>query len=72
MIMRDQVMATDRLNFEPASIEDFCSEECTGCGRSSSQIIKEANCTFEELEHDSVTTNSGLWYCHTDCFRDSH
>ncbi len=72
MIMNDQITSKERLTFEPANINDFYEHECVGCGRTSEDIVIEDECTFEELDRYSKTTDSGLWYCHADCYRDSH
>lgn len=69
--MHDFVTAKERLTFEPANISDFYLNECAGCGRTTEEIVKELDCSYEEIEDESKTTNCGLWYCHMDCFRDS-
>jgi hypothetical protein len=51
--------------------DEFYEEECVGCGRSSNQIIQEDEVSPVELEVYSVYTDSGHWYCHRDCLRDS-
>jgi hypothetical protein len=45
---------------------------CTGCDKSEKEIMEEQNCTEEELDNCSLTLNCGAWYCHDDCFHDSH
>ena len=45
--------------------------DCTGCGMSSKEVMKEWEMTEEEMEEEAVYTDSGYWYCHRDCFRDS-
>jgi len=69
--MKDFITAQERLTFREIRIEEL-HDECAGCGRTSGQIVAEDNCTFEELEWESKTSNCGLWYCHIDCYRDSH
>jgi hypothetical protein len=72
MMMHDFVTAAERLTFKTVLLHDFYFHECTGCGRTSEEIVNEDECTYESLEWNSKTTNSGLWYCHDDCYRDSH
>lgn len=71
-MIKDYVTAKERLTFEPIFITDVYSHECTGCGRSSEEIVKEVGCSYIELEDEAIETNGGLWYCHIDCYRDSH
>ena len=71
-MIKDYVTAKERLTFKPASLYDFYIHECVGCGMTTEQIAAEYNCTFQEVEDNSVSTNSGLWYCGRDCYRDSH
>lgn len=47
------------------------SSDCMGCGLSAEEIMMECDITLDELEEDAVYTNSGFWYCHHDCYRDS-
>ncbi len=72
MIIRDYVTPKERLNFSPVIINDFYFIECMGCGRNSEEIVLHEGCTFEELDDNSRRTVEGNWYCHIDCFRDSH
>lgn len=46
--------------------------QCMGCYRLGKEIMEEDSITEEELERESVQTNAGDYYCHSDCFRDSH
>ncbi|HEY2811780.1 MAG TPA: hypothetical protein VGJ00_10390 [Rhabdochlamydiaceae bacterium] len=71
MIMKDYITSEQRLVFKVATNEDFYNRECAGCGRDCHQIVKEDSCTYEDLEWESKTEECGLWYCHTDCYRDS-
>lgn len=74
MVMLDQITAQERLNFETYSLDDLnlSGRECMGCGRTAEEIIENDTCTPEQLEDNSRTTLCGNWYCHLDCFRDSH
>lgn len=71
MIINDYVTSKERLTFMQVSLNDFYLRECAGCSRNSHQITKDDNCTYEQLDWNSKTTNSGLWYCHEHCYRDS-
>lgn len=71
MIINDFITSTERLTFVEEHIEDFYNNECTGCGSTTKKLVDEYECTYEEIEENSITTSSGLWYCHIDCFRDS-
>lgn len=75
MLMNDCVTSKERLNFDKhnfyaSGVAYF--EECCGCGRTSDEIVQEDNLTYTQLDDSSRTTDSGLWYCHDDCYRDSH
>ena len=72
MIMKDHITANDRLYFKHATNEDFYYRECCGCGRDSNQIVTEDEITYDDLEWSSKETDCGMWYCHADCYRDSH
>lgn len=69
LIMKDYVTPQERLSYYADGSPYF--EECCGCGRTSDEIMQEYECTPDDLDDNSVTTDSGLWYCHRDCFRDS-
>ncbi len=69
-MIKDFVKPQDRINFYASGDPYF--EICTGCGRTSDEVMKEDECTVDDLEDNSIETNSGLWYCHRDCYRDSH
>ena len=73
MIMQDQVKRVDRMNIpmEPLLV-DYANHECVGCGRTSEEIAVEDDCDDFAFDKYSVHTNSGHWYCHEDCYRDSH
>jgi hypothetical protein len=72
MIKNDYVTAAERLTFEPVSIESVYNKECCFCGRTSAQVTKEESCSFEEVDYYSRTSESGAWFCHVDCYRDSN
>lgn len=71
MIMQDFITAKDRLNIFDNHLNDYSDNECTGCGKTPEEIMQEQGIDEIEIEECAVTTNSGLWYCHEDCFRDS-
>lgn len=54
-----------------SQIIDFAGYECTGCGRTTEQMSVEDGWTDEDFDNNQVSTNSGLWYCHRDCLRDT-
>ncbi|CAK0742219.1 hypothetical protein CCP3SC1AL1_1170018 [Gammaproteobacteria bacterium] len=45
--------------------------DCMGCGMSAQEVMKQHEITEEEMTEEAVFTDSGYWYCHTDCLRDS-
>lgn len=47
------------------------TNECMGCGQTPEEVMQECNFTEDELDEYCVYTNSGHWYCHRDCYRDS-
>lgn len=51
---------------------EYANHECAGCGKNSDELAIEESWTDEDFDSYSVTTNCGFWYCHTDCYRDSH
>lgn len=51
--------------------DEYENKECTGCGVTTAQLIENELCTRKQIEEYAVITNSGMWYCHEDCFRDS-
>ena len=63
MIMKDFVTPEERLELNIL--------ECVGCGRTVLEVLNEACCSLHELEEYALTTDSGHWYCHSDCYRDS-
>ncbi len=68
--MQDFVTAKERLNFEPILI-DFAGLECVGCGITSEKLVYNEGWTEDDIDSNSRTTNSGDWYHHIDCYRDS-
>ena len=42
-----------------------------GCNISIQEVAEDSGCTVDEVDEDSLTTNSGGWYCHRDCFKDT-
>lgn len=42
--------------------------QCMGCYRTDTQILEEENIDGDLLDDNAITTNSGEWYCHTDCY----
>ena len=63
MIMHDFITPEERVELN--------NLECTGCGRNAMEVMSEACCTLYQLEEYAVTTDSGHWYCHSDCYRDA-
>lgn len=53
------------------SLVDYENYECAGCGRTSKEIAEYQDWDDSDFESCSITTDSGNWYCHTDCLRDS-
>ena len=72
LIMKDAVTAEQRTTFATPFLIDFHNMECMGCGRLSDDIAAQENVTDEDFDNYSRTTDCGHWYCHSDCFRDSH
>ena len=75
MMIRDYVTARERLTFpkKPAELlVKFAGMTCLGCGRASEDIANEDDCNDSVFKKISRTTNNVNWYCHSDCFRDSH
>lgn len=54
-----------------ANLTDYKDHECIGCGKTSDEIAEQEGWTDDDFEECSVTTDSGHWYCHSDCYRDS-
>jgi len=71
MIIKDYITAAERLNLELKTLYDFAGHQCVGCGRTSEEIAMYEGWNDDDFDNNSKTTNSGLWYCHEDCFRDS-
>lgn len=71
LIMKDYVTSAQRMDFSNHFMVCEVDRECVGCGRTSTEIRVEDQCTQDQLDDYSVTTDSGLWYCHSDCYRDS-
>jgi len=71
MIGRDCISAKQRLDLPLEPLAEWIGYECVGCGRTSVQIQKEEGWNGFDFDDNSKTTNSGLWYCHIDCYRDS-
>lgn len=67
MIMRDCITSQERLNFNYQY--EFDGGECAGCGKSEYDICQEQG--IDDMDEYRVTMNSGEWYCHEDCLRDS-
>lgn len=71
-MMKDKVTADERVNIVADPILfDYAGYECTGCGRTSEQIAVEDGWTDDDFDCCSSETDSGLWYCNRDCYRDS-
>jgi hypothetical protein len=71
MIMKDCLLPKDRLYFKNSINEDNFLRECCGCGRNTLEIISDDEISHDDLEWSSKELDSGEWYCHADCYRDS-
>jgi hypothetical protein len=67
MIMKDYITAQERLSFTYKYEYESC--DCAGCGMSEESICQEQG--IDDMDEYKVTLNSGEWYCHADCLRDS-
>ncbi len=53
------------------SDEYYVDVWCEGCNRSIQEVAEDSGCSVDEVDEDSLSTNSGSWYCHRDCFKDT-
>lgn len=69
--MRDCITAQERLNLMPPPLVNYKIHQCSGCGKLSANIVIQSLIHDDDFDSNSRTTNCGLWYCNTDCFRAS-
>lgn len=54
-----------------AEYDEYENKECMGCGITVKYLLETQGLDIDEINDDSRTTNSGLYYCHNDCLIES-